>query len=338
MKKKVLFVYNQHSGKGQIKTKLAGIIDIFTKAGYELTVHPTQARGDATEIVEERIKDFDLLICSGGDGTLDEAVNGMMRQEHRVPIGYIPAGSTNDFAVGLRIPSKMLEAAKAITQENRFACDIGSFNGNSFVYIAAFGLFTDVSYETNQQMKNVLGHLAYVLESAKRLPSIKDYHVEVVGDGEHYDGDYMYGMVTNARSVGGFKNITGKNVEFDDGLFEVTLIKKPRNPVELSHILAAILGNHPDEMICSFKARRVEVYSDSPIAWTLDGEFGGNHTQVEIQNVNKGVEFLIPLPKGETVSEDEMVSEEEMVSEDETFLNEETETYEEREEIEDNEE
>ena len=164
MDKKMLFIYNPHAGKAAIRSNLLDIIDIFAKAEYEVTAYPTRQRGDAVRATLEKAGKYDLVVCSGGDGTLDEVVEGMMKRTDRVPIGYVPAGTTNDFARSLHIPSNMIRAAEMIVQEKEYACDIGSFNEDSFVYIAAFGLFTDVSYETDQQVKNVLGHLAYVLE------------------------------------------------------------------------------------------------------------------------------------------------------------------------------
>ena len=235
--KKMLFIYNHKAGKAQIRNKLADILDVFTKGGYEITVYPTQRSEDAMEKTEKRSKEYDIVVCSGGDGTLDEVVEGMMKRTDRVPIGYVPAGTTNDFARSLHIPSNMIRAAEMIVQEKEYTCDIGLFNEDSFVYIAAFGLFTDVSYETDQQVKNVLGHLAYVLEGARRLNKYPSYHLRVTSNGTTIEEDFMYGMVTNSVSVGGFKNITGKHIHLDDGVFEVTLIKKPKNVVELNQIM-----------------------------------------------------------------------------------------------------
>ncbi len=292
---KLLFIYNPHAGKARIRSHLLDLIDIFTKAGFEVTAYPTQKRGDAAAMVEECAKKFDLLVCSGGDGTLDEVVTGMMRCEKKIPLGYVPAGSTNDFANSLKIPKDMEKAAHVITGGKAFSCDVGRFNEDTFVYIAAFGLFTDVSYETNQQMKNVLGHMAYILEGVKRLSSIKSYHVKVTADDRELEGDFLYGMVTNSRSVGGFKNITGKNVELDDGLFEVTLIKRPKNAIELNKIMGALVGARIDTnyMHC-FKAVHISFQSETEIPWTLDGEFGGIHRDVNVQNEKAAITFLVP--------------------------------------------
>ena len=232
-------------------------------------------------------------MCSGGDGTLDEIVTGMIQSGFCTPIGYIPAGSTNDFGKSLSIPKNMRQAAENIVQGKAFACDYGRFNEDVFVYIAAFGLFTDVSYETGQEIKNVLGHMAYLLEGMKRLSSIRTFHMKVRWEGREIEEDFIFGMITNSISVGGFKNITGKNVKLDDGVFEVTLIKNPRNPVELSNIMLSLINRNidSDTMYC-FRTAQLELESEEPVAWTLDGENGGQHTKVEIKNVCRGIEII----------------------------------------------
>lgn len=294
MKKKMLFIYNPKAGKAQIKSRLSDILDTFVKGGYEVIVHPTQRAGDAFEQVQEYVDDMDLIVCSGGDGTLDETVSGLMRCQKSVPVGYIPAGSTNDFASSLNIPSDMLEAAEDIVKGEIYPCDVGSFNQDTFVYIAAFGLFTDVSYQTPQHMKNILGHVAYVLEGMKRIFDIQSYWMKVTADSRVYEGDYIYGMVTNSRSVGGFKNLTGRNVELDDGLFEVTLIKKPRNLLELNEILGALVTEVDNtQLIDTFKADWITVETMEPISWTLDGEDGGKHPYVRIQNQKHALRLLM---------------------------------------------
>ena len=292
--KKLLFVVNGHSGKGQIKNKLLDIIDIMIKEGYHVQVHTTQEREDGTKVVREQAKYYDLVVCSGGDGTLDEAVTGMMQSEVRTPLGYIPAGSTNDFANSLEIPKDMIQAAKTAVLGVPFSCDVGEFNGDYFIYVAAFGIFTDVSYATSQELKNALGHVAYILEGAKRLHTIKSYHMRVEYDGNEIEGDFLLGMITNSTSVGGFKNMTGKDVKLDDGLFEVTLIHKPKNIIELNTIIAS-LTNLKDEtdLIDSFRADSVKFYSEEEIPWTLDGEFGGDHKEVQIKDHCKAVDIMI---------------------------------------------
>lgn len=293
--KKMLFIYNPHAGKANIRSNLLDIIDTFTKAGFEVTAHPTQKQGDAIAATLHKAHRFDLLACCGGDGTLDEVVTGMMQRSYRIPIGYVPAGTTNDFARSLKIPGNMRKAAQTIVNGKRFACDIGSFNDDTFVYIAAFGLFTDVSYETDQHYKNVLGHLAYILEGARRLNKYPSYHLKVTSNDTVIEDDFMFGMVTNSTSVGGFKNITGHHVHLDDGVFEVTLIKKPKNVVELNQIMAALVGKNIDaECMYCFKTAHIDFACEEDIPWTLDGEYGGHHQTVCIHNEKNALEILVP--------------------------------------------
>lgn len=294
MGKKLLFIYNPKAGKAQIKSKLADILDIFAEAEYEITVVPTRKRDDARLAIAGRSKKYDLVVCSGGDGTLDEVVTGMMQSGFRTPIGYIPAGSTNDFGGSLGLPKNMVQAAQTIVSGRNFPCDVGSFNTDTFVYIAAFGLFTDVSYETEQEVKNVLGHMAYLLEGMKRLSAIRSFPMKVSYDDQVIEDDFIFGMITNSTSVGGFKNITGKNVKLDDGVFEVTLIRRPKNPIELNNIMISLVNRDIDmgAMYC-FRTDRVVLESKEPVAWTLDGENGGNHERVEIRNLHQAIEIMV---------------------------------------------
>ena len=294
--KRLLFIYNPHAGKELLKPKLSAIIDIFVKAGYEVVAYPTQSYRDAYRKVSEYDSDeYDLVVCSGGDGTIDEVVTGMMQRDKREPIGYIPTGTTNDFANSLHIPKGLLRAADNAVNGTLFPCDVGKFNDDIFVYIAAFGLFTDVSYQTKQEMKNVLGHLAYVLEGTKRLFNVPSYRIKVTHDGETLEDEFIFGMVTNSRSVGGFRNMIGKQVVFDDGLFEVTLIKTPKNPLALQEIVASLLIEQVDtKHMYSFKTGRITFESLEEIPWTLDGEFGGAHDEVTVENLNRQLRIMVP--------------------------------------------
>ena len=294
--KRLLFIYNPHAGKELLKPKLSDIIDIFVKAGYEVVAYPTQSYRDAYRKVSEYDSDeYDLVVCSGGDGTIDEVVTGMMQRDKRDPIAYIPTGTTNDFANSLHIPKGLLRAADNAVNGTLFPCDVGKFNDDIFVYIAAFGLFTDVSYQTKQEMKNVLGHLAYVLEGTKRLFNVPSYRIKVTHDGETLEDEFIFGMVTNSRSVGGFRNMIGKQVVFDDGLFEVTLIKTPKNPLALQEIVASLLIEQVDtKHMYSFKTGRITFESLEEIPWTLDGEFGGAHDEVTVENLNRQLRIMVP--------------------------------------------
>lgn len=294
----MLFVFNPKAGKGKIKTNLLDIIDIFNKKDYEVIIRATQRTRDAYEKAKEYADQVDLIVCSGGDGTLDEVVTGIMEKKSDVPIGYIPAGSTNDFANSLFMPKNMVEAAANIMEENLYHCDIGRFNNQTFAYVAAFGLFTDVSYETDQDLKNILGHLAYVLEGVKRLFDIKSYHMKITSEEIQVEDDFIVGMVTNSRSVGGFKNLTGKNVDMNDGLFEATFIARPKNPLELQEIMTAlVMAEDNTELVHSFKTGKITIETEEEVPWTLDGEFGGNQTFVEIENMHKAMNLYLKSTK-----------------------------------------
>ncbi len=299
--KKALFVYNPNAGKGSIKAKVPDVIDALIKKGYMPTVYATQESMDAYRIVSTYKPKIDLVLCSGGDGTLDEVVKGMMDRKGKAPIGYIPAGSTNDFARSLGIPRDLTEATKVALNGERFKCDIGVFNEETFVYVAAFGLFTDVSYETSQEVKNMLGHVAYVLEGAKRIYNIPAYDMKVYHDEEVIEGTFLLGMVTNSKSVGGFKGIIGDDIVMDDGLFEVTLIKKPTNILALQEIIGALLIRQLDsEHMISFQAKKVRFECEEIVAWTVDGEYGGEFHDVEIENRNKEFEIIVPAKETAT--------------------------------------
>ncbi len=288
-------MFNPVSGKGQVGNNLLEIIDCFVKNGYEVTVHPTQGPQDAKEVVSGMSGQYQLVVCCGGDGTLNETVSGMMERKKKVPVGYIPSGSTNDFAISLQIPDQVALAARTAVCGRKARCDVGMFNGRCFVYIAAFGLFTDVSYETSQELKNRIGHMAYLLEGIKRLQGVQPCRIRLeYGEGESVEGDFIYGMITNSISAGGFKHITGKHVKLDDGLFEVMLVRMPKNPNELNEIIACLANRIDDsELVEMFKTDSLRLKADREIRWTLDGEYGGSYEEVEIQNERRAIQMMV---------------------------------------------
>ncbi len=298
--KRLLFISNLKSGKNQIKPHFSAIIDMFVAAGYEVTVHTTQAVRDAYEVAAHRGSDYDLVVCSGGDGTLDEVVSGLICLEKRPPLGYIPAGTTNDFAKSLGISSNMTAAAANVLHGAPFAIDVGVFNDRNFAYVAAFGAFTDVSWQTPQQLKNTFGHLAYLMEGLKSLPSITPHRMTVEFDDEVITDSFAYGMVTNSVSVGGFKSINGKDMELDDGLFEMLLVRMPKNLFELQAIMSAFLLQKVDERyMFSAKVDHVHFSSEEEISWTLDGEEGGCWREVELSNIKQAIKIIRPVDKAE---------------------------------------
>ncbi len=291
--KDLLFIINPKAGRTTIKGKLFDIIEMLSDAGYTVTVYPTKGPGDAMRVVMNEGSSYDMIVASGGDGTLDNVVTGMVQGKVRVPLGYIPSGTTNDFARSLDIPREPVMAVEHILEGIPYPIDIGSLNGDYFVYVAAFGAFTEVSYSTPQVYKNYFGHAAYILEGIKSLTSIKGYELTIESDNEAIKGNFMYGMVTNSLSVGGFRNINNKYVEFDDGLFETLFIRTPKSPLELQAIMSALLLNEINEdYMVSFKTAKIKVSCDEEVSWTVDGEDGGNHKEAEIINYQKQIEII----------------------------------------------
>lgn len=296
MPKKLLFIFNPHAGKAQIGNELVEIIDIFARGGYDVVAHPTLAPMDAFNAIKERGSEYGLIVVSGGDGTLSEAVEGLMSIPERdnITLGYIPSGSTNDFAVSLGIPKNMTEAANVILNGEPFKCDIGSFNDKKFNYVAGFGAFTDVSYETPQETKNVFGHMAYIFEGIARLPSITSYAMKIDYDGNKIAGEFVLGMVMNTNSIAGFNGENMIKADLSDGLLELLLIKAPSNIMELQSVIAGLLrGEKEGSGFLLVKVKNVTFETEDDIKWTLDGEFGGNDKNVEISVIEGAVNFMV---------------------------------------------
>ncbi len=295
--KKMLFVFNPRSGKGLIRSALLDIVDIFTRGGFDVTCHPTQKPRDGYRKILEDGMDYDVVVVSGGDGTMSEAVTALMQLPEMIPVGYIPTGSTNDFAASLRIPTNTLAAAQDIVDGVYFEYDVGQFNRQRyFVYVAAFGIFTDVPYETPQDAKNIFGHAAYIAEGIKRftLGSYKGMDITVEHDGITETGNFLLGIVSNSTSIGGMKVPMRDGVYFDDGLFEVTLVRTPTTPIALQQTLNdALLNRLTTKNFLSFKSAKVKFTSVEPIAWTLDGEAGGAYTESLAINCRRAIKLII---------------------------------------------
>lgn len=292
---RLLLVYNPIAGKGHFVPHLSNVIDLFTKAGFAVEVYPTQSRGDAARKIMSLGDEYCMVVPAGGDGTLDEIVTGMFRAGKMRPIGYIPVGSTNDYAVSLGISTNIMEAAGSIVAGKPVPLDVGVFNREHiFIYVAAFGAFTNVAYETNQDLKNIFGHGAYLIEAAKQFGFLKSYPIKVTIGEESIEQNYVFGMVSNSISVGGFKNITGKDIKLDDGKFEVTLVRNPKNLLDLQEIGTALLtGNRNTSLIDYYVTDRIRLESTEEIAWTFDGEFGGSYKDVEIEDRCRMMEIVL---------------------------------------------
>ncbi len=301
-KKRLLLIYNAHAGKGRIREKLSDIISMYSMSEYELIVHSTCGVGDAALVTEQYTANdaCDLIVCAGGDGTLDEVAGAQMRVGKKIPIALIPAGSTNDFGYTLGISGDIMGAAMLALTGKKFLCDIASFNNRYFTYTAAFGLFSDVSYNTSQNMKNSLGRLAYIMNGITKLSQIKVYHLKVEYGGRVYEDDYIYGMVVSSNSVGGFKGITGDGVTLDDGLHELMLVKKQDSLAGVTRVVNELLSHKYDSAYIQYaRVDKVSISSDDEIAWSLDGEFGGKTKRADIQVVKQGICYIRPQ---ETVS------------------------------------
>ncbi len=291
--KTLLFIYNPAAGKAKITGALGDITAQFQRQDWLVTLYATQAAGDATRIVQELGSQYDRIVCSGGDGTLNEVVSGIIYGGLEQPLGYLPAGSTNDFSKTLHLPANLHKAAEIAVTGTPFACDMGQFNGERvFVYVAAFGIFTNVSYETPQELKQILGHAAYVLNGLRSLADVTSYSMTIEHDGILEEGNYIYGMVSNSISVGGFQGMKTNEVILDDGKFEVLLVRTPTSLIELNAVLAAIISRAPNENVLSFQAHEVIFHCNEPVSWTLDGEYGGEHTDATVQILSQAVRMM----------------------------------------------
>ncbi|MBQ4565265.1 MAG: diacylglycerol kinase family lipid kinase [Oscillospiraceae bacterium] len=293
--KKLLLILNPNSGKKKANRYLVQILDILNRGGFDVTVYVTASRGDATEVVRRRAGEFDRILCIGGDGTFNEMISGLLPTGLATPISYIPAGSTNDFATSLHLSKNILQAARDIAEGEPHPLDLGRFNDRYFSYIASFGAFTRASYATSQSLKNALGHFAYILAGIKEVASIRSHHMRVtLADGTVYEDDYIFGAVSNSTSVAGILTLAPELVDMNDGLFEVLLVRKPHNPLELSDcVLALTTQDYNTPMLTLCSSSRVEMESREELAWSLDGEeaLGGTHTVIE--NLHSAVDIIL---------------------------------------------
>ena len=295
-KKKMMLIVNPMAGKGQAKAHLFDILSVFTAGGYVPTVYLTERSGHGTEIVREHGREYDVIVCVGGDGTLSEIANGIMAidEASRPPVGYIPLGTANDVASSLKLSRIPRVAAQSIVKGTPVGIDLGKFNDRYFMYIAAFGAMTDISYSTPQTTKRTLGHLAYVLNGIANIPNIRSYHVEVEYDGQKMEDDFIFGAVTNSTSVAGLVKLKESLVSFNDGIFEVLLVKNPVSVVELSKILMDIgTQNYASDSVVLLHAKSVRFTFDEAIAWTNDGESGGLFQEMTVENCHEAMKLLL---------------------------------------------
>lgn len=291
---KVLFIYNPHAGHMQIKNHLYDIVNTLSKTYDDLKIYASRSQKDIINYVKSNGTKYDLIIVSGGDGSLSEAVNGIMNLKKKPKLGYIPAGSTNDYANSLKLPKDMKKCAVALANaKEEKQIDIGKFNNNYFVYVAAFGAFTEVAYSTPQDVKNVIGHLAYFLNGITSLTKIKSYNMRFKYDNNQIEDKFIFGMITNSLSVGGLYSLNNRNVKLDDGLFEVMLIKEPKDIFELQQITAYLIDPKiKTKLVTTFKTSKLTIEVDKQVSWTLDGEYGGSPNKINIVNKTKTITLL----------------------------------------------
>ena len=283
--KKLLLIINPVTAKTTISPYLIDMIDIFEKAKYDVKVHISKCKHDITEIIEKTGSKFDVVVCAGGDGTLNETVSGVLKLDKKPKIGYIPAGTTNDFATSWGIPRKPIDAAKSIVSTDPIKTDVSIFCGRPFVYVAAFGAFTKVSYQTPQQLKKNLGYTAYLFEGIKSLGTIRPWKMEIQHDNGLVSGEFFYGMISNSRKIGGFDLKMKNDISISDGLMEMILVKKPDNPADNPKMLGAVLTQDTNSEYITFEhTKQITFTTDEQLPWTVDGEEGGivKHGKVEI--------------------------------------------------------
>ena len=293
MAKKVLFVFNPHAGKGAIRGKLVDLFDRFAKAGFRTEVYVSQFSGDLRQKVKKLARGKDYVICSGGDGTLNETISALMEMETKPILGYLPAGTTNDFGASHGIPRDFAKAADVILEGQYRPIDIGSFNEDRyFAYVAGFGAFMDVSYRTSQELKAILGHPAYIVEGALSLKDLRPIPTRVrVGD-EIKEMNVLVSLTSNASQVAGVRGLGGEDVGLDDGIFETMIIESPENAIQLTEILTAFIQGAESRFIHRIKSSEIEFQFEEPVEWVLDGEYGGEQTKVCIRNHQKSILFF----------------------------------------------
>lgn len=297
--KKMLFVMNPFAGMRRANRYLVDIISLFNRAGYEVTAHMTGGTGDATQVVERKAKEMDLVVCCGGDGTLNETITGILRAGADTPVGYIPAGSTNDFASSLKLSNQILRAARDILEGEPVAYDVGKFGERYFSYVASFGAFTRASYTTPQSIKNALGHTAYVLEGINELSQLRKEHIRMEIDGTVVEDDFLFGAISNSTSVGGILTLDPKQVDMGDGMFEVLLLRAPRNLQEISECIQAVQSQRYNDcaMITFCPANKVKVFANPNMPWTLDGEKDEGRAEVDVENLHHAIRLIQKVKK-----------------------------------------
>ena len=291
--KKMLFVMNPYAGTRQGAKNATDIISIFNRADFETQVYITASQGDAARATRDRAGSVDLVVCAGGDGTFNETVTGILESGVDVPVGYIPCGSTNDFATSLSLPTDVRKAAQAIVEGKPVTYDVGRFHDRYFSYVASFGAFTKASYATPQNVKNALGHMAYILGGISELSQIRKERVRIELDDKVIEDDFIFGAVSNSTSMGGILTLDPKQVDMADGKFEIILLRAPQDLLELSECILAVQSQKYNCAMITFRsAEKIKVYADPFMPWTLDGEREEGHAMVDVENIHHAIRLI----------------------------------------------
>ena len=296
--KKMLFIMNPFAGQKKANKFLPEILLLFTQAGYEITTFMTTGTGSAAQTAERLGKNMDLVVCCGGDGTLNETVSGMIRAGATAPIGYIPAGTTNDFASSLKLSHNPVQAAKDILEGEPVPYDVGRFGQRYFSYVASFGAFTRSSYIVPQNIKNALGHTAYVLGGISEISQIRNEHIRMEIDGDVVEDDFLFGAICNSTSIGGILTLPPEQVDMGDGIFEVMLVRAPRNLTEITECILAVQNQKYNCAMITFRpAKSVTIYADPNMPWTLDGEKADGSEEFQVENLHHAMHLMQRVEK-----------------------------------------
>lgn len=291
--KKMLFILNPCAGTRKANKVLADILAIFNRANYNVNTYVTAGPKDAVDAVKNLAAGMDIVVCCGGDGTFNETVTGLLKGGLNIPIGYIPTGSTNDFANSLHLSTDPVKAAQAIVAGKPEVLDLGQFDQQYFSYIASFGAFTKTSYATPQNTKNALGHMAYVLSSIGELSQIRKLHARVELDGETAEADFLFGAICNSTSVGGIFTLDPKQVDMQDGLFEVLLVRSPKDLGEVAECIGAVQKQQYNCRMLTFRsAKQVKIHTEKQLDWTLDGEKASAQQDVTVTNLHHAIRLV----------------------------------------------
>lgn len=291
-RKKVLVLINPNSGKKNSKESVLDALNVFSANNYQMEIYLSQKPMDVTRYIEENGERFDVVAVFGGDGTLNEATNGLMKLKHKPVISYFPTGTMNDFGTNFGLTNDMKQCANIACAGHIESFDVGKINSRYFNYVAGFGAFCNVSYETKQELKKQIGNLAYIIKAIHEIPNLHPYHVKMNLDGKVFEKDLMFGLIINGNRVAGFEMVEQADNTFKDGLFDIILVEHTPNPLELYNYPLGVL--HPElnmKYVERYQAKSIIIESQEKLAWTLDGEEGEETLVARVENISKALQI-----------------------------------------------